>query len=177
METQRTLDYRQILVKQDGYGPQGKGGNGLLLHSALAVDPEQGQPLGLLWQKIWNREQRVKPPADETPEQKKSRQAKTRKENRARPFVEKESYRWVEAMTIAEEMVASSTRVIHVFDREGDITEVFEKVNNLTHTGVVVRASHNRSLKDDSHHLWEKLAAQPIVDDYEVDLLTSCTSL
>jgi hypothetical protein len=55
--------------------------------------------------------------------------------------------------------------------REGDITEVFEKVNNLTHTGVVVRASHNRSLKDDSHHLWEKLAAQPIVDDYEVDLI------
>ena len=141
------------------------------MHSALAVDPEQGQPLGLLWQKIWNREQRVKPPADETPEQKKSRQAKTRKENRARPFVEKESYRWVEAMTIAEEMVASSTRVIHVFDREGDITEVFEKVNNLTHTGVVVRASHNRSLKDDSDHLWEKLAAQPIVDDYEVDLI------
>jgi hypothetical protein len=85
----------------------------------MAVDPAQGQPLGLLWQKIWNREQRVKPPVGETPEQKKSRQAKTRKENRARPFVEKESYRWVEAMTIAEKMVASSTRVIHVFDREG----------------------------------------------------------
>ena len=74
-------------------------------------------------------------------------------------------------MTIAEEMVASSTRVIHVFDREGDITEVFEKINTLTHTGVVVRAAHNRSLKDDPHHLWEKLEAQPIVDDYEVDLI------
>jgi hypothetical protein len=49
--------------------------------------------------KTWNREHRVKPPTDETPEQKKERQAKTRKENRARPFVEKESYRWVEAMT------------------------------------------------------------------------------
>ena len=165
------LDYRKILVKQDGYGPQGKGGNGLLLHSAMAVDPEQGQPLGLLWQKIWNREHRVKPPVGETPEQKKARQAKTRKENRARPFVEKESYRWVEAMTIAEEMVASSTRVIHVFDREGDITEVFENINNLTHTGVVVRAAHNRSIKDDPHHLWEKLEAQPIVDYYEVDLI------
>jgi len=165
------LDYRKILVKQDGYGPQGKGGNGLLLHSALAVDPEQGQPLGLLWQKIWNREHRVKPPVGETPEQKKARQAKTRKENRARPFVEKESYRWVEAMTIAEEMVASSTRVIHVFDREGDIAEVFEKINTLTHTGVVVRASHNRSIKDDPHHLWEKLEAQPIIDYYEVDLI------
>jgi hypothetical protein len=165
------LDYRKILAKQDGYGPQGKGGNGLLLHSALAVDPEQGQPLGLLWQKIWNREHRSKPPANETPEQKKERQAKTRKENRARPFVEKESYRWVEAMTTVENSVDSSTRVIHVFDREGDIAEVFEQLNTLTHTGVVVRASHNRSLKDDDpHHLWEKLEAQPITDYYEVEL-------
>ena len=65
-------DYRKILAKQDGYGPQGKGGNGLLLHSAMAVDPEQGQPLGLLCQKTWNREHRIKPPADETPEQKKA---------------------------------------------------------------------------------------------------------
>jgi hypothetical protein len=165
------LDYRKILAKQDGYGPQGKGGNGLLLHSAMAVETEQGQPLGLLWQKMWNREQRVKPPADETPQQKKERQAKTRKENRARPFVEKESYRWVEAMTTVEKMVEVSTRVIHVFDREGDITEVFEKLNTLTHTGVVVRASHNRSLKDDDpHRLWEKLETQPIVDYYEVEL-------
>jgi Transposase DDE domain len=165
------LDYGKILAKQDGYGPQGKGGNGLLLHSAMAVEPEQGQPLGLLWQKMWNRDNRVKPPADETPEQKKERQAKTRKENRARPFVEKESYRWVEAMTTVEKMVAASTRVIHVFDREGDITEVFEKLNTLTHAGVVVRASHNRSLKDDApHRLWEKLETQSIVDYYEVEL-------
>lgn len=165
------LDYQKILAKQDGYGPQGRGGNGLLLHSALAVEPEQGQPLGLLWQKMWNRDHLIKPPADETPQQKKERQAKTRKENRARPFVEKESYRWVEAMTTVEKMVSASTRVIHVFDREGDITEVFEKLNTLTHTGVLVRASHNRSLKDDDpHHLWEKLETQPIIDYYEVEL-------
>jgi hypothetical protein len=165
------LDYGKILAKQDGYGPQGKGGNGLLLHSAMAVEPEQGQPLGLLWQKMWNREHRTKPPADETPQQKKERQAKNRKENRARPFVEKESYRWVEAMTTVEKMVSASTRVIHVFDREGDITEVFEKLNTLTHAGVLVRASHNRTLKnDDPHHLWEKLETQPIVDYYEVEL-------
>jgi Transposase DDE domain len=165
------LDYRKILAKQDGYGPQGRGGNGLLLHSAMAVETEQGQPLGLLWQKMWNREHCIKPPADETPQQKKERQAKTRKENRARPFVEKESYRWVEAMTTVEKMVEVSTRVIHVFDREGDITEVFEKLNTLTHTGVVVRASHNRGLQDDDpHRLWEKLETQPIVDYYEVEL-------
>ena len=49
------LDYRNILVKREGYGPQGNGGNGLLLHSGLAISPEEGQPLGLLWQKLWNR--------------------------------------------------------------------------------------------------------------------------
>jgi hypothetical protein len=36
--------------------------------------------------------------------------------------------------------------VIHVFDREGDISEVFEQVRQLKHTGVLVRAAHNRSL-------------------------------
>ena len=70
--------YGAILAKREGYGLQGNGGNGLLLHSALAVDPEQGQPLGLLWQKLWHRQYRAKPPADETPEQKKQRRAKAR---------------------------------------------------------------------------------------------------
>ena len=37
------LDYGGILVKREGYGPQGNGGNGLLLHSALALD-SKGQP-------------------------------------------------------------------------------------------------------------------------------------
>ena len=42
------LDYRSIKVKRYGYGPTGNGGNGLILHSALAIEPEQGQTLGLL---------------------------------------------------------------------------------------------------------------------------------
>ena len=164
------LDYGAILEKREGYGPQGNGGNGLLLHSALAVDPDQGHPLGLLWQKLWNREHRAKPAANETRQQKKQRRAEARKAKRARPFEEKESYRWVEAMMTLEQTVAPSTRVIHVFDREGDIAEVFDQVNELSHTGVVVRAAHNRSLEHDPHRLWEKLEAQPIAVYHVVDL-------
>ena len=163
------LDYGGILVKREGYGPQGNGGNGLLLHSALALDLK-GQPIGVLWQKVWNRQPRAKPPVDETPEQKKQRRAKARQANRARPFEAKESYRWVEAMTLVEQRVAPSTRIIPVFDREGDIAEVFETINQLTHTGVVVRAAHNRSLEHDPHRLWEKLEAQPIRAYHEVEL-------
>lgn len=143
------LDYGSIEAKKEGYGPIGKGGNGLILHSTLAIEPLHGQSLGLLWQKLWNREPKPKPPQDETPIQKKQRQVQARKEARSRPFEQKESYKWVEALTHVENLVTQHTRVIHVFDREGDITEVFDKTRQLQHTGVLVRAAHNRSL--DSH--------------------------
>ena len=164
------LDYRNIIAKRQGYGPQGRGGNGLLLHSALAVDPEQGQPLGLLWQKLWNREHHPKPPTDESPEAKKQRQAQKCKVQRAKSFEEKESYRWVEAMAAVAKDVGQTTRVIHVFDREGDIAEVFAHLNEYSDLGVVVRAAHNRRLTGDPQRLWEKLAVQPQQGYHEVEL-------
>ena len=119
------LDYGIIKVKRDGYGSQCNGGNGLLLHSGLAVCPENGQPLGLLWQKRWNREHRAQAPSDETPSQKKKRQVKARSAKRERPFAEQESYRWVEAMDQTQTSVKVTTRLIHSFDREGDIALTF----------------------------------------------------
>ena len=73
-------------------------------------------------------------------------------------------------MLNVEQLVAHSTRVIHVFDREGDIAEVFEQINQLTHTGVVVRAAHDRTLEQTPHHLWATLEAQPIEGYHEVEL-------
>jgi hypothetical protein len=164
------LDYRGIKVKREGYGPTGNGGNGLILHSALAIEPKQGQTIGLLWQKLWNRDHKPKPPQGETPEQKKQRQKIARKAARQRPFEQKESYRWVEALTELEQQVESSTRVIHVFDREGDITEVFDAVRQLKHTGVLVRASHNRSLDQNSQRLWDLMESQPISFERAINL-------
>ncbi|AUB41002.1 transposase Tn5 [Nostoc flagelliforme CCNUN1] len=62
-------------MKKEGYGPIGKGGNGLILYSALAIEPEKGQSIGLLWQKLWNREPKQKLPKDETPTQKKHKKS------------------------------------------------------------------------------------------------------
>ena len=164
------FDYRSIKVKREGYGPTGNGGNGLILHSALAIEPEQGQTLGLLWQKLWNREHKPKPPQDETPKQKKQRQAQNRKRARQRPFTEKESYKWVEALCAVDKQVEANTRVIHIFDREGDIAEVFDQVRQLKHTGVVVRAAHNRSLDSNSARLWAKMESEPIRFEQEIEL-------
>ncbi len=171
------LDYGSIQAKKEGYGPIGKGGNGLILHSALAIEPQNGQSLGLLWQKLWNREPKPKPPSDETRTQKKQRQAAARKEARNRPFEQKESYKSVEAMTSVESCVSQDTRVIHVFDREGDITEVFEQARQLKRTGVLVRAAHNRSLDHDSERLWSKLEAQPMSFQQEIELLVRQASI
>ena len=164
------LDYRGIKEKKEGYGPTGNGGNGLILHSSMAIEPQKGQTIGLLWQKLWNREHKPKPPKDETPEQKKQRQKESRKIARQRPFEEKESYKWVEAIVELEKQVDAQTKVIHVFDREGDITEVFDKVRQLTHTGVVVRAAHDRSLNTDSERLWAKMEGMPINFEQEIDI-------
>lgn len=165
------LDYRGIKVKREGYGPTGNGGNGLILHSALAIEPLQGQTIGLLWQKLWNREHKPKPPQAETPEQKKQRQKIARKAARQTPFEQRESYRWVEALTELEQQVESNTRVIHVFDREGDISEVFDAVRQLKHTGVLVRASHNRSLDQNSQRLWDFMEEfQPISFERAINL-------
>lgn len=45
---------------------------------------------------------------------------------------------------MVEKLASRRTRVVHACDREGDITEVFAQCQ-LQHTGVIVRAVHNRS--------------------------------
>lgn len=164
------LDYRGIKEKKEGYGPTGNGGNGLILHSSLGIDPQTGQTIGLLWQKLWNRDHKPKPPKDETAEAKKERQKLARKAARQRAFEDKESYKWVEAINELETKVEASTRVVHIFDREGDITEVFDKVRQCKHTGVVVRAAHDRSLNVDSERLWAKMEGLPINFEQEIEI-------
>jgi len=53
---------------------------------------------------------------------------------------------------------------------EGDISEVFDKVRQLKHTGVLVRATHDRSLDQDSQRLWGKMESQPIHFEQEIDI-------
>ncbi|MDZ7950503.1 IS4 family transposase [Nostoc sp. DedQUE09] len=173
------LDYNKILDKRDDYGPTGNGGNGLILHTSLALDPDFGQPLGLLWEKLWHREKSQKPPISEEPEQKKQRLKEKRKAQRKKPFEEKESYRWVEAFEKVENLFSSlktpiggqTSRVVHVFDREGDIAEVFARVSHSQNTGVVVRAAHNRCLEVENSYLWSHISSQSVQFVKEVELI------
>ena len=153
------LDYKKIKIKREEYGPTGNGGNGLILHTSLAVDPDSGQPLGILWEKVWKRE----------------KLEKGKKKKRTRPFEEKESYKWVEAIKNIPEVWQKVNpiqlpKVIHVFDREGDIAEVFEEVQNLDKAGLLVRATHNRSIKDEANYLWDYMQKQPVQFSFELTI-------
>ena len=165
------LDYKNIRSKREKYGPIGNGGNGLILHSALAVNADNGQPMGLLWSKLWHREHKQSK-ARKTKKQKKKQQAEARK----RPIEEKESYKWIEALKEVEELLKISApeskrpKIIHVFDREGDIAEVFAQISKTSNTGVVVRAAHNRALEGENSYLWEWLPDQPIKMEVAVEL-------
>ena len=72
------------------------------------------------------------------------------------------AYQWVEALSTVDKQLGGSTRIIHVFDREGDITEVLDSVRQIEQTGVGVWTAHNRSTDPNSERLWAKLEAQPI---------------
>jgi len=50
------------------------------------------------------------------------------------------------------------------------ISQSFDKVRQLQHTGVIVRAAHNRSLDSESERLWSKLEGQPISLEQEIEL-------
>lgn len=108
------LDYKNIIAKREGYGPIGNSGNGLILHTTLAIEPLQGEPLGLLWQKRMSRQPKAKPPANETLKQRKIRQATERQAARNKPFKEKESYRWVEALTAVDKQLQVALTAISI---------------------------------------------------------------
>ena len=162
------LDYKDIKIKRDEYGPIGNGGNGLILHTGLGVSPENGQPMGILAEKMWHREHEVKKRLSK--KEKKKKQAEARK----RPIEEKESYKWIQIMKDVDKIFHYSDlgeirpKLVHIFDREGDIAEVLFESEKMPDTELVVRASHNRALSGENDYLWSWLPLQPIKKKIEL---------
>ena len=75
------LDYKAIREKTEGYGPSANGGQGLILHTNIAVEPEKGLPLGILWQKLWHRPPDTLEQDSETKISRKQKQAAKRQIN------------------------------------------------------------------------------------------------
>ncbi|MDE3077198.1 MAG: IS4 family transposase [Chloroflexota bacterium] len=124
-----------------GLGSIGAPGlRGCLHHGLLALEPEAGLPLGLLYSHTWAR-----------PEDQPSAAAK-----RKRPIADKESGRWLEALTASAAVVPRDVRMVTIADREADIFEFFHHADGLGQE-VLIRANHDRNVlvAGEAKSLWD----------------------
>lgn len=138
--------------------------NGLVMHTCLAVTTE-GLPLGLLNQKIFSRKLRSE----------RTRKAKSYRPQDHLPVEEKESYRWLEALTGAKE-VMGDTGIVTVCDREADLYDFF-KLSNQIGSPVLVRANADRTINRNSRYaekgvakLWAHMSQQPETGSYTIEI-------
>jgi hypothetical protein len=134
---------------------------GIHLHSTLALRPD-GVALGLLHQSYW-----VRPPEEKS--------AKSRQ----RPLEERESFKWLAGVAAVEQALtalsaADRPRVIHLMDREGDIHEVLEYLDDGP-DGAVIRCCHNRKVDGQPDTAVAAVQAAPLLGITTVTVKASPT--
>lgn len=147
---QKTSDLGSIGKLKDGFEPQG-----LLLHCALALS-EKGLPLGLLHQKAWPRQRRVRG---------------NKHEESLIPIKEKESFKWVEGLRKTLKNTPDH-EVVMVCDREGDIYELLEETLTCG-MDFVVRVQHPRMLEDEDFgdiNVFDKIAVSPVCSQVTIEV-------
>jgi len=134
-------------LAMSGVGPVGNPEcQGFFVRTALVVQAD-GAAFGVLGARTWARpaEQRGK--------------AKSRKQ---RPFEQKESVLWWQALVEAEERVGEGGRLLHVIDAEGDIFELFSRSASQGYQ-LLVRAGQDRRVEGNGGKLWASLEGLPVV--------------
>lgn len=124
--------------------------NGVLIHNGILTSSDF-VPLGLGVQQFIQRE----------------RSQYGKKHKRAtRPFVEKESYKWIEGFEFARKFERKTSRkIIQVCDREADIAEVINHALKYNQ-GFIIHSSHDRSLRD------SELKISDLINQLPVEIIT-----
>lgn len=117
---------------------------GFLAHNTLAAS-ENGVPLGLLAQQVWIRDKK---------------QVGKRAKRAQLPIDQKESYKWLKALTDSSQAMPSDLEIIAVSDRESDIFAYFAHPRP-EQVELLVRANHDRVLLAEPRKLKATLEASP----------------
>lgn len=118
---------------------------GINFHSTLALRPD-GLPLGLVRQKAWVRD---------------GLKFGKRHQRKQKPIQDKESFNWIEDITHIDhalDRLEENERpyVIHIFDREGDIYEAFQTIQQAG-AGCVIRSAWNRRITGEQKYLHDQV--------------------
>lgn len=131
---------------------------GFFVHPTLVVNAANGFPLGLSTVQLWHR-QRERPD-------------KHHRQYPSLPIEEKESYKWLLSAERTQPCLRAGGAkcVTYMGDRESDIYEEWVRVPDQ-HTHLLVRACRDRRLHDRSEMLYQRLAQQPCMGTYAVEVM------
>ena len=133
-----------------GLGPIGTAkqkSQGMVMHSALLLTTA-GLSLGLGSQRSWVRGREIEP--------------LSRQQRRQQPLAEKESAKWLHAMTQVMDLVPDGTQVVHIGDSEADVYELFLHAHQAK-TDLLIRAGQDRKvIAPQVGLLWQTMNQQPI---------------
>ena len=136
---------RLTAIAELGPIDSGRLARGVLVHTALAVTA-QGRVLGILDQQFWAR-----PPADRPPE----------------PGRPKESGKWIAAIDAAREALyrvcdGAPPRCIHIMDREGDIYDVLQWIDEVGDSAII-RCAQDRRVEGPLGTAHAAVRAEPVL--------------
>lgn len=140
---------RHVLAIQDTTVVRSRGGGGLYLHPAIAVDVDDGAILGL------------------TDARWLSRMSGRAAGRRKQPVRDKESGRWLDTARRSAEVCRAAARLTVVADRESDIYALF--ATRPVGCDLLVRAAHDRALADGGR-LFAQADARPMAGRAMLDL-------
>ncbi len=116
----------------------------------MLVDAETEQSVGLIEQSYWIRDPDTRGVA---------------RERKQRAYEEKESFKWENASRRVSERLSDKMRdVISICDREADVYE-YLCYKQQEKQRFIVRASWNRSLKNEQSLLFEQASKAPVLGD------------
>lgn len=138
----------------EGVGPlENAACQGFFAHSSLATTTE-GVPLGLLAQQTWVRDEQTlgqQPP------------------HHQRLIEDKESHKWLQALSESTRELPAETQAIVVSDRESDIYDYLVQPR-AEQVELLIRAHHDRRLEQDSRLLFLTVSSGPVRGKVTVDV-------
>lgn len=137
---------------------------GIITHSNIAIDSENGQVLGLTDLLLWDRARN---------ERKESKEEQ-RKTETLREYTEKESYKWllgaINSKKVLDETKAKS--ITYVFDREADILDLMGGIRSQNLGDFVIRSNFDRRIESENRSvkISELLEKQSACGIYELEI-------
>lgn len=151
---------RRQISDQNGLGVIGDGASlGFFLHPSLVLRASDESCIGFAHVHHWARTG-VRP--------KDERAAQVYK---SQAIEDKESYRWLQSMERAGEVLKDADQITNIQDREGDIFELFHQTQQQERAHLIVRSRDNRNIltsEGKKAKLFEYMSKAPVLGVYSL---------